>query len=59
MFGQRQQPARHRVARGFGARTEEQVEEQVDLGVTDVGVATTESMSSVGEARFDAMSSLP
>ena len=38
MFGQRQQPARDGVARRLGARAEEQIEEQVDLGIADVSV---------------------
>ena len=69
VLGKRQQPARDRVARGLRARTEQQAEEQVELDFrkdgrrnsspSSVAFATTDSMSSVGAARFDAISSWP
>ena len=70
MLGKREQPARDGVASGFRTRAEEQAEEQVQLDFrkegrcepipsSTVAFATTDSMSSVGSDRFDAISSWP
>ena len=69
MVGKRQQPARDGVARGLRTSAEEQAEEQVKLDFerkcaespssSTVAFATTDSMSSVGLARFAEISSCP
>ena len=67
MFGQRQQPTGDRVAGRLRARAEQQTEKQIELEVrhgrrvriVEVALATTDNMSSVGSARFDAINSWP